>query len=541
MDVVSWASFNSYYGLLLSLISLSACAYIPFDSSNKNKLLLLLSLLLFFIALLIRETALYTIFLISTYFFIANRFLFKNNKFSLLKKYLVSISPYIAVILLFLYFRSMVGGVSGDMTDDNVRSRISLIANHEYLKLFTSIGLTFLRNTPTLFIPFEWLNAFKAYVLSINSSPPVDMYFYSTIGLIFYLPLTFICIKSFIKNSSFGNILMFGWSIITFSLLFTAIAIPSTDTNLATIYNYFTRRYNYFAFVGGAVIWTVIIIKVANLSFLKFRFFKLVPASFCILTIMLFGNFIITRNAINTVFITEHSEYRSFIESFRKICCNFDTKKVIYYPPASSDINDYLFAMLLTKDWVFKDVNNIAAKKELWEVENQLDRVFDKLKKGVVHENDMLFLGYTKKDGLIDFKKQILTYYRNPINIPIILNQEILLPSNDGIYPVLDIPYGIEMQLSERFNFIAQNIIIYFNTSPLQLKIWGIVKQHPQMLRPKALLVRTSAKTLIIEVVLIQIIRQQANAQFQRSHLLMVVENAQYLSFQQNLMKTLLP
>jgi len=454
LDVVSWGSFNSYYGLLLGLITTSTLFFLKYQN-NQQKIFLIISFLLFLMSLLIRETGIYTIFFISLIILIEYQKMIFTNKYLFVKIFITKLAPYLLITLLILIFRNQVGGVAGDMTDENVRYRLILIDNKSYFELIWKIFLTFLRNIPTLFIPFEWLNSYKFILVnkySLNGNF-IEMYFYSFLGIVIYVPLTLLTFFKLLKDKAFGPILFIGWGIITFSLMFIALAVPSTDGVLMMDYNYFTRRYNYFAFAGAAIFWAYF------LYFFGIILQKLVPkldVKYCtliFLIVMIVGNFYITRGALESVYSREHAEYKNFITNFKKICCDSNAEKIIYYNPLSPDINDFLFAMQLTKSWVFKEQSNTNTSPT-WILETTIDSSFKKIKNKIFAQKDALFLSYSREGGIVNWTPEIIFWLNENLNIPLTLNNHNYLSWKNFGSPLASIPYDVELKVSKSDSFL---------------------------------------------------------------------------------------
>lgn len=444
LDAVSWGSFNSYYGILLLLESISIVYFLRYDSEKKY-IFAMLSWCAYFGALLVRETAVFAVVLIMTLVVFRNQHQWMESKLLFTKRLALALLPYFCVTLLFIVFRQSVGGVTGDMNDENVRYRVTLLANHEYLELLWKIILTFLKNVPTLFIPFEWLNEFQTFLQSkYGGSKFISAYLFSAIGCATYIPLTIACFWKGLKNEGVGKILIFAWVIITFSLLLIAIAIPATDAVLATQYDLFTRRYNYFAFLGAAIVWAVSVIKFASLWKASNKYLNPKTVLIISMATLLVFNFVMLRSTLKTVYKKEHAEYKQFQADFKKISNDFNNRTLIYYHPASSDINDYLFAMQLTKSWVYKEVG--AEDGSSLNVDSQLERVFQKLSQNKVAEKDVLFLSYSRPKGLINYTDSILDLYREKINIPLKPNATTEFGNINSKQPFADIPYAVELE-----------------------------------------------------------------------------------------------
>jgi hypothetical protein len=448
LDVVSWGSFNSYYGVLLFLESIVVLEFLKYEK-EKRPFFGLISCLAYFEALLIRETAVFAVVLIAALIVLRDQGRWTSGrKISSLKDLVRKLAPYAGVTLAFLLFRNALGGVTGDMNDENVRSRLNLLANKEYLELSWRIGMTFFRNVPTLFIPFQWLNDLRMdLTFKHGGTRFITDYFFAAAGLAVYAPLTVLCWRRFLKGKDpVGRLAVLAWTIITFALLLIAVAIPMADPVMRTQYDLFTRRYNYMAFLGAAILWTLLLLKIASLrkrpdGALHSR--RLLAAATAAVLVF---NFVMLRSTLATVYKQEHAEYKQFKADFKKISRDFNPGTWIYYHPHSSDINDYLFSMSLTKSWVYREVN--AADSITVNVESQLGRMFQKLSKKRVEERNAVFLSYSKKDGLVNYTDRILALYRQKTKIPLTPNVTKALDGGPEAF-FSDIPYGIELEVDK--------------------------------------------------------------------------------------------
>jgi hypothetical protein len=476
LDVVSWGSFNSYYGFLLFTISITVIQFFSYQKTG-NKWMLLASCASFLVALLMRETAVLALILIATISLLKEWSGWHKTFLIELKKTAKLIIPFLLVLIIFLIFRKLVGGVLGDMNDENVRGRLNLIANQEYLELIRRIALTFFRNIATLALPFDWLNVQKAHYMSSGVSAWFfATYFFSTIGLIIFVIMTFAAYLGLRKNTPVGKLIIFSWVIVTASILIIAVAVPSIPEVLATDYNFFTRRYNYFAFLGISILFTIVFIKVSS-WWIKSTIISTNILVFLVIFFLIWNHNILQKN-LSLVYKNEHEKYLTFVSDFKKISPTFTESKFIYYPRTSPHINDFLLALNLTKSSIYKGTKDGNGNYGII-VYSEIDRVFQKLKEKKVTLDNVLFLIYSETMGLKNITDQVIPLYTNKINIPLRKNQ-----SNDFEHFSFDSKLFAEIPFSISFDAIPKVISTVENSEFADFIDWyktGKIKAGPTL------------------------------------------------------------
>ena len=240
-DVLTWASFNSYYPLLLSLLLLTLITYHSFKE-KKNILFLLLSLLCSFLGFYVRETGIIIVPLLFAYEVIFAKTIFTKKSIIRLFKHL---SPFIILLILFFVLRTLYGGTGGDTADGNVQLQMRLMKDGLYWEYAKTVFLTLGKLIPPQIIPYTFLNTFRESLYKHFDPNLVNTYFFPVLGwLIFagYGMVLFILRKS---KQYFKTFLFFGIWLGLF-LLFISLAIPNTPDVLARVYEYNTMRYRYF-------------------------------------------------------------------------------------------------------------------------------------------------------------------------------------------------------------------------------------------------------------------------------------------------------
>ena len=194
-DVLTWASFNSYYPLLLSLLLLTLITYHNFKETKKV-IFLFLSLIFSFIGFYVRETGIIIVPLLFTYEIIFSEKIRKRKNIAGSVKRLL---PFVIILMLFFVLRTAYGGTGGDTADGNVQLQMRFVKDKLYLEYAKAAFLTFGKLIPPQIIPYSFLNAFREYVSKFACCGWVNTYFFPMLGwLIFagYGGIIFILRKS---------------------------------------------------------------------------------------------------------------------------------------------------------------------------------------------------------------------------------------------------------------------------------------------------------------------------------------------------------
>lgn len=399
-DVITWGSFNSYYGVILICTLLTVIFFINFLIQLK-KIYLLFGIFFFSIGLLNRETTLICVPMI----LIINFFLIKqlNLKF-LNKKFIYYLLSIILIFLVYLVFRSKVGGVSGDTIDENVKLRIALLNNGEYFELILRVIATFFRNFITLIFPYDLVISWKAGFFKNNQV--INGLAYVIFGLIAFLPFLLYAIYIFFKKiylyRTITIVYLIGFSWIVISLGILGLAIPNTDYELARDYVWNNRRYNYFGYIGVIMIYIYLIYEILPSKFFL-KFFLIIILVFSIF------NFFSVKKIQDDIYKKEHDIVKNFHSEFKNMFPNFDNKlNFVYGHPSSNKLKDYLFefGLMLShhydylKDSVIfnVDYNNIF---------------FERVKSGKIYYDDLKFVYYDEENGLIDIKPLFDSYFKS--------------------------------------------------------------------------------------------------------------------------------
>jgi hypothetical protein len=403
-DVLTWGSFNSYYALLLSSAIASLWFYHHWRYSLKKRFLFG-SLFFAFLAFFIRESALALIGVI----IFAELTIYHRTKtfkpFEIFKK----IVPFIGVALIYGVVRHFMGGVYGDSADDSVQLRISLLHDHLYLQFIWRVTLAFGRHFAGLWIPYEWLNTVRAFLVDItHGSLFLQKYFFSIIGWVVAGILGSMLYR-LRKTKIFPFLLFaFGWSVLW--ILITAYAMPSSDTVLAYDYFWNTRRYMYYAYVGVALWWSILcwgLYENIQKHLPRLRAY-IYPGFVGLMGLIVLINIFWLRAIEKGLLVSVHAQSRAFYASFQKEFPEISKDYAIYYYPFSDGLNDYLYEWSFLKGTLYPNLKDAP-----FPVEDQLARILEKISKGVYRLDNVLFVGYSIANGVRNEGERVKDALRN--------------------------------------------------------------------------------------------------------------------------------
>lgn len=432
-DVLTWGSFNSYYALLLSCVVASLWLYHYWRCSLKKRFLFG-SLFFAFLAFFIRESALALIGVI----IFAELTIYYRTKifkpFEVLKK----IIPFIGVALIYILLRYFLGEVYGDYMDDSVQLRLSLLQDHLYLMFAWRVILAFGRHFASLWIPYEWLNTVRVLLVDISrGSVILNKYFFSLMGGI----VAGICggILYKLRKTKIFSFLLFAfmWSLLW--TVITAYAIPSSDTVLTQDFFWNTRRYNYYAYVGVVLWWSVIfwwIYENIQRRLPRLRYYTY-PGFVGLIGFVVIINIFWLRAIEKNLFVSIHAQSRAFYASFQKEFPKISKDYIIYQYPYSEGLNDYLFEWSFLKGTLYPNLKDAP-----FTTESQLARILEKVSNGVYRLDNILFVGYNSLNGIRNETKRAKEALRNVQSFEAYGVETSTLP--EGKFPV-EIPYIVEI------------------------------------------------------------------------------------------------
>lgn len=460
-DVITWGSFNSYYGLMMILVLSSLIFYHYFRQTRRYKYYML-SLLFAFFAFLNRESGLTLLAIISLYELIIKAKTGRKN----IRQVLVNLIPFFVTAGVYFLIRHRLGGVAGDYSDDSVQLRIRLLKDHLYIPLFARILVAFGRHFASLWFPYVWLNALRQKIYIYFSVPEVKLYFFTLVGWLSLLASSIVVF--FQRKSYLKKYLLFGltWAIVWTAVV--AVAIPSSDTVLSQDYFWNTRRYNYYAFFGIALFWAVLFFQGYEYSRTKFKNKKTLPNLLLLVFVgsVVVGNIVWLRQIEDGLLLSVHKQSRKFYNDFKNYFPSLSPNYGLYQYPHTDGLNDYLYEWSFLKDTLYPSLKGVPFRTE-----NQLARILEKISTGKLQLDDVIFLDYDADVGLINKtqnarqaitnQKIIQRYSSNIVEI------------SEGALPV-EIPYKVEVSAIARPAVSANRI----EDSRLKEEMRKFVRDH---------------------------------------------------------------
>jgi len=432
-DVLTWASFNSYYPLLLSSLLLTLITYHRFKETKKT-LFLFLSLIFSFLGFYIRETGIIIVPLLFVYEIIFS----KNIKdIKTIIKSLKCLLPFVTLLILFFVLRTTYGGTGGDSADGNVQLQMRFVKDRLYFEYAKSALFTFGKLIPPQIIPYTLLNAFRKYVSKFICCGWINTYFFPILGWLIFAGFGEI-IFLLRKSKQYFKIFLFFWIWLGLFSLFVSLAIPNTPELLPRAYEYNTMRYRYFAFLGTSVLLAGLLMALFSRKS-KTLMFSMVFGVVFVNLLMLWK---IEKNIYNNIYKPQKEFYTTFKRYFPSLPKNV----VFYINPNASGLSDYLLEWFLIKE---KSYPNLVG--EPFRVESQMIAVINKIKKGEIKLDEVFFLDYDQKLGLLDKTNDVKNILENQKEYQINL-----LESEGNIFmgelqgPSVEFPYDLETSLSLR-------------------------------------------------------------------------------------------
>ncbi len=424
-DVLTWGSFNAYYPLLLICMLLCLTFFAKFKT-EENKKYYALSVLFAFLGFYVRETGIVIIPLITLF-----DFFFSKEKV-LSRKYLIEFAkrqlPFYLTTLLFFFIRTIYGGTGGDTADSNVKLQMRFVEDHLYFEYAKASLLTIGKLVPPQIIPYELLNWIREFGSKFINYELMNKYFFplTGFGLLGIFSLFYLKIKN---NKNYSHLFGFFFAWLLLFSLFVSLAVPYTPEVLARVYEYNTMRYRFFAFVGTSVL----------ISCLLFVLVRKVKILYGIIFIWLAINLLWIWKIEREVYKDFYKPAKEFYIAFNTYFPTLSTKTVFYLFPHAPALSDYLYEWNTIKDQKYSNLNN-----QPFRVESQIIAVLNKVKSKKINLEDVIFLDYSKEDGLINntqkVKKELLDQKEYPIN----LKQEgsNIFLSHEFTGPFTDIPYN---------------------------------------------------------------------------------------------------
>jgi|GEM_PF-6390190 len=453
-DVLTWGSFNSYYPLLL-ICMIASLLFYHWYRRTKNVVYFICTLFFFASSLIIRETGLLIAPLLTLFdFFFSEEK--KNLKFW--KRFLLRQIPIYIVILGFMKFRTLTGGISGDGQDENVQMQVKMMAEHLYVDYAKAIILTIGKLVPPQFIPYPMLNSWRTQVSALYVDKPemlsaISLYFFPALGWIL-LAITSVAVLLLRKIKAFGKVMTFFWLWMGLSLAFVGVAVPNTIYVLSSDYTSITMRYRYFAFVGMASIFAVLVTIVYDRVPKRITPFAKNIALCLILIIFARINLSLLWQIEDQVYASDYQPEKVFFTQFRHEFPTLPQNATFYFYPYTTNLNNLLYEWYFIKDSWYPNLANQPYRSE-----SQMEMILRWLKEKKLQLSDVFFLDYNNKDGMINRTKdadEIITHQKD-YALKMTASQTPLATVSAGLThfespmfdgPFLELPYAAQVTFS---------------------------------------------------------------------------------------------
>lgn len=439
--VLTWGSFNAYYGLMMVWFLLATFFFYQYRQ-GKGRKYYFLSLIIAFLAFLTRETGLVLLGIIPAFDFLFFPWNKKEKKkiFSFIKRQL----PFFVLALVFLIFRASYGGVSGDAADGRVQLRRKLISEHLFFSYFLRVGLTFGKHFAAEVFPYPFLNNFRDLVQGLVNRPVfkklISFYLFPLIGWLI-LSLMIKLLWFFRKAKKYFPILAFSFVWAVFQTALYALIVPDTDGLLIGKYQWNTSRYHYYAFLGVCIfIGTGLYLFYSRLIKRFKKYEKKIFSFFIIgLVVVVGGNVYMIHSFEDYLAKVFYKPGRQFYTSLKSFYPTLPTHYLFYQYPHTVGLNDYLFEWYFLKEMFYPNL-----KDQPFRTEGQMERVLQRIEEGEHSLDEIFFFDYHPTAGLIDKtseakkiilgQKEFSSFGRFTLDIPV------------GLVPV-EMPYQVEVRL----------------------------------------------------------------------------------------------
>ncbi|MCP4649296.1 MAG: hypothetical protein GY853_04325 [PVC group bacterium] len=423
-DVLTWGSFNAYYAFIMCAF-IAAILFFGYYRKTSNRDYYLLSVVMFFLALVTRETALLIpIFIFLFDIIIIHHLKVKEFFFQNKRKLLVYI-PYFVLAVAYLIFRAkFICGLSGDSMDGQVKLGMKLVAEKQYILFFSRVMLAFGRNFAAHIVPYVLLNKLPAILYSL-----LGWVFWGSIGLVV------IAVR---KNKQLFTVLFFALLWMSIQTLFISLAMPATEEILARKYLWNTRRYSYYPFFGVVLFGSVIIDHIVNVIATKKKMFhgRSNVLLWTIVWVIVAGNILMIWNVEAFVAKTVYDPSKKFFNDLKSFYPMLPEGLAIYQYPNASGLSDLFYEW----NWT-KELKHPNLKGQPFRSETQMARMFEKIEKKQFSFDEIYFFDYNDKDGLRDFTKEAKHWIENYQEVEISLSREIdsyfVLPKKRGAINII--------------------------------------------------------------------------------------------------------
>lgn len=439
-DVLVWGSFNSYYPLIMIFMLGAFSCFIRYKET-KNLIYYYATLVLAFLAFLVRETGLLIVPLISLYDLFASGSLRKKATWlAIIKRQ----APLYLAIGAYLYLRNNFGGTPGDSADSNVKMQAKLLADKAYGQYLRVIFITFGKLFPPNLVPWPLLNDWRDSALATGDQGKIMVSYFPKLGLWLY-PALGAFLLLFRRIRPHFTTLLYFWLWAGLFTFFVAFSVPQVHEVLIRPYEIIASRYHYFAFIGiaamGGVWLTLLFDWLKKMSNSQFRAEVVV------------GLLVIAYLGVNLYYIRDietlaakvlFGSGKRFQTQFRTAFPTLPPSVAFYIYPHAANLNDDLFEWFLIKDSTYPNL-----KDQPYRIESQLAAVLQKVTAGKVKLDDFFFLDSNDATGLLDRTAEVRAKLSDikPIDVPLAKKSSSQFDSERFVGPIVEIPYNLQLNL----------------------------------------------------------------------------------------------
>ncbi len=456
-DVLTWGSFNSYYPLLLSWILLGFTAFVQYKQTKKTKYWLL-SMIFLVLAFYTRETGIIAVPLLSLFDLMTAGDLRKRATWlELIKRQF----PYYALLVVFFLLRNMYGGTIGDTVDSNVKYQIRMVHDHLYVEYARAIALTFGKIIPPIFIPYLWLNEWRAAKILTGDGAWLQTYFFPIIGWVTYGGFALLLVL-FRKQKQLFTTMLYFWLWVGLFSLFIALATPDVPEVLTRPYQIITMRYRYFAFAGASISFALVLTTLYSWLggwlakkkriHTEIKFWLPKAALVAVLLGIVGLNYSLLQYIHTEAYATLYRAGKEFQTKFREQFPTLPTNVAFYIYPHASGLNDSLFEWYLTKETHYP---NLVGQP--YRIESQVEAAIDKVKQGKLALSDFVFLDYDAGTGMVNKTEAVRTAIENQRTIGLNFvgagDRVVTATGFDG--PAVELPQNLVVSTSTRYRAIT--------------------------------------------------------------------------------------
>jgi len=439
-DVVTWGTFESLYaaqtlGFLLTLL----CFYL-YSKTNK-RLFYIFSLLIFSLALVLRESGIIGIALLC----VMQSYIFRNKLKHMVKKRKIHISvltsfffpliPFFVLGVIYILIRLYYGGSAHDFIDERVQFRILLFHEKRFLEYFWYGIIAFGQYIPPYFVPYPILNYLREFVYGHYPHQLILSYFFVVLGWILYLILILLWFLQR-KSKLFWQLTFFlcAFTIVT---LFYSFAWSIKPSFLPIPYTWSENRWRYLALTMFA---PFIVIAFVNLSLLLKKHMKkrrlVLPSLFVIgVSVIILINLFFLNRITSKMYEENHKPSIAFYQSLPKALPQISEEKRIYYFPASSGIND-MFSEL---SYIYKDFYpHVSSIPKDW-LRNDMSIVLKNFSERKHNPENFYFVDFSPDTGIVNKTDEVMELYKGQKTI-IFTGNDIVASDSSYIVSTPDLP-----------------------------------------------------------------------------------------------------